>query len=396
MTVEKKSADPNRPGSSPEKEGTGEKEKETLFVTRPLLPPLEEVLPYLEEIWQTHKLTNKGPLHEKLEDALCQHLGVEHISLFANGTLALVTAMQALRLTGEVITTPYSFVATANALLWNNLTPVFVDVDPVTLNLDPEQVEAAITPKTSAILPVHVYGHPANVDEFQNIADLYGLRLIYDAAHCFGVEDEGGSILRHGDLSILSFHATKVFNTFEGGAIVSPNAKTKQRIDYLKNFGFANETTVLAAGINAKMNEFQAAVGLTQLNHIDSAIDARAGVDALYREQLADIPGIRCHTPSTARRHNHGYFPIFVEDDYPLSRDELYFRLRDAGIRGRRYFYPLIPEFPMYRNLPGNEREDWPNAHEAAERVICLPIFPDLSERSIVMISHVINHCCPV
>lgn len=363
-------------------------EDEPLFVTRPQLPPLEEVMPYLEEIWRTHQLTNKGPFHEQLEAALCDYLGVEHISLFANGTLALVTAMQALRLTGEVITTPYSFVATANALLWNDLTPVFVDVDPVTLNLDPEQVEAAITPRTSAILPVHVYGHPADVDGLQHVADLYGLRLIYDAAHCFGVEDKGGSILRHGDLSILSFHATKVFNTFEGGAIVSPDARTKQRIDYLKNFGFANETTVVAAGINAKMNEFQAAVGLAQLNHIDPAIDARSRIDACYREQMADIPGIRCHAPSTARRHNYAYFPILVEDDYPLTRDELYFRLRDAGIRGRRYFYPLIPEFPMYRNLPGNDRDDWPNAHEAAERVICLPMYPELADSQVTQITH--------
>jgi len=354
-----------------------------LFVTRPQLPPLEEVMPYLEEIWRTHQLTNKGPFHEQLEAALCDYLGVEHLSLFANGTLALVTAMQALRLTGEVITTPYSFVATANALLWNDLAPVFVDVDPVTLNLDPEQVEAAITPRTSAILPVHVYGHPADVDGLQDVADLYGLRLIYDAAHCFGVEDLGGSVLRHGDLSILSFHATKVFNTFEGGAIVSPDAKTKQRIDYLKNFGFANETTVVAAGINAKMNEFQAAVGLAQLKHIDAAIDARARIDALYREQLADIPGIRCHTPSPARRHNHAYFPIFVEDDYPLSRDELYFHLREHGIRGRRYFHPLIPKFPMYGNLPGNNRNTWPHAHEASERVICLPMYPELTKSQV-------------
>lgn len=362
---------------------------ETLFVTRPQLPPLEEVIPYLQEIWRTHQLTNKGPFHEQFEAALCDYLGVEHISLFANGTLALVTAMQALRLTGEVIAPPYSFVATANALLWNDLTPVFVDVDPVTLNLDPEQVEAAITPKTSAILPVHVYGHPADVGGLQDIADLYGLRLIYDAAHCFGVEDEGGSILRHGDLSILSFHATKVFNTFEGGAIVSPDAKTKQRIDYLKNFGFANETTVVAAGINAKMNEFQAAVGLAQLNHIDAAIDARARIDARYREQLADIPGIRCHTPSTATRHNHAYFPIFIEDGYPLGRDELYFRLREQGIRGRRYFYPLIPGFPMYHNLPGNHRDEWPKAHEAAERVICLPMYPDLTDSQVSRITQI-------
>ena len=371
----------------PESEASGD----PIHVTRPDLPPLDEVIPYLEEIWRTHRLTNNGPFHEQLETALCEYLGVHHISLFANGTLALVTAMQALRLGGEVITTPYSFVATANALLWNGLTPVFVDVDPVTLNLDAEQVEAAITPRTSAILPVHVYGHPADVEGLQHVADLYGLRLIYDAAHCFGVEDDGGSVLRHGDLSILSFHATKVFNTFEGGAIVSPDAKTKQRIDFLKNFGFANETTVVAAGINAKMNEFQAAVGLAQLNHIDAAIDARARVDALYRERLADIPGIRCHTPTTARRHNHAYFPIFVEDGYPTSRDELYFRLQDAGIHGRRYFYPLIPEFPMYRKLPDNDRAEWPHANEASERVICLPMHPDVTPRDIEVISRLLK-----
>lgn len=353
-----------------------------IFVTRPHLPPLEEVLPYLEEIWRTRQLTNNGPFHQQLEAALCEYLGVDHISLFANGTLALVTAMQALRLRGEVITTPYSFVATANALLWNDLTPVFVDIDPVTLNLDPERVEAAITPKTSAILPVHVYGHPADVDRLQNIADLYGLRVIYDAAHCFGVKDDGGSILRHGNLSILSFHATKVFNTFEGGAIVSPDVTTKQRIDYLKNFGFANETTVVAAGINAKMNEFQAAVGLAQLKHMDKALRARSRMDAMYRERLAGIPGISCHTPTTAQQHNHAYFPIFVGDDYPKSRDELYFQLRHEHIHGRRYFYPLIPDFPMYRNLPANDRAEWPHAHEASERVICLPMYPDLSESS--------------
>lgn len=352
-------------------------------------------MPYLEEIWRTHQLTNKGPFHEQLESALCDYLGVEHISLFANGTLALVTAMQALRLTGEVITTPYSFVATANALLWNGLTPVFVDVDPVTLNLDPAQVEAAITPNTSAILPVHVYGHPADVNGLQDIADLYGLRLIYDAAHCFGVDDQGGSVLRHGDLSILSFHATKVFNTFEGGAIVSPNAKTKQRIDYLKNFGFANETTVVAAGINAKMNEFQAAVGLAQLDHIDTAIDARARIDNLYRQQLSDVTGIRCHTLSSASRHNYAYFPIFVEDAYSLSRDELYFYLRDLGIWGRRYFYPLISEFPMYRNLAGNSPGSWHHAHNAAERVICLPIYPDLTDSQVFQIAkHFRDNSC--
>lgn len=362
-----------------------------LFVTRPQLPPLEEVIPYLEEIWKTQKLTNNGPFHLQLEIALCQYLGVEHISLFANGTLALITAMQALRLTGEVITTPYSFVATANALLWNDLTPVFVDIDPETLNLDPRQVEAAITPKTSALLPVHVYGKPANVEHLQNIADLFGLRIIYDGAHCFGVEDEGGSILRHGDISTLSFHATKVFNTFEGGAVISPDSKTKQRVDYLKNFGFADETTVVAAGINAKMNEFQAAVGLAQLRYIDEAIDRRAQVDKVYRSELENIAGVRCQPLCIAKRYNYAYFPIFIEDDYALNRDDLYFRLQENGVYGRRYFYPLIPEFPMYSNLPGSDRRDWPAAYKASRSVICLPIFPDLPLRDASRIARLVK-----
>lgn len=362
-----------------------------IYVTRPQLPPFEDIIPFLEEIWNSHNLTNNGTFHRQLEDALCKHLGVGHISLFANGTLALVTAMQALRLSGEVITTPYSFVATANALLWNQLTPVFVDVDPVTLNLDPAQVEAAITPNTRAILPVHVYGVPADVAAIQDIAALYGLKVIYDAAHCFGVEDNGGSILRHGDMSILSFHATKVFNTFEGGAIVSPDAKTKARVDYLKNFGFANETTVVAAGINGKMNEFQAAVGLAQLNYIDGAVGKRAELDQLYRKMLADISGIRCHIKPPCKRYNHAYFPIFVEGSFPLSRDDLYFRLRDAGVFGRRYFYPLIPEFPMYRNLPSSQRHSWPQALKASQLVICLPLYPDLGEDQIGRIVAVIK-----
>jgi len=246
-----------------------------IYVTRPFLPPLEELLPYLEQIWANRQLTNGGPFHQQLEQALCEYLGVEHISLFANGTLALVTALQAMRITGEVITTPYSFVATAHSLLWNGIRPVFVDIDPETLNLDPTKIEAAITPQTTAILPVHVYGRPCDTKKIQAIADTYGLKVIYDAAHAFAVEDEGGSIMRHGDLSILSFHATKVFTTFEGGAIVSSDEKTKKRIDYLKNFGFADEVTVVAPGINGKMNEFQAAVGLAQLKHIDNALAER-------------------------------------------------------------------------------------------------------------------------
>lgn len=351
-----------------------------IYVTRPYLPPLEELLPYLEKIWANRQLTNGGPFHQQLEQALCEYLGVEHISLFANGTLALVTALQAKRITGEVITTPYSFVATAHSLLWNGIKPVFVDIDPETLNLDPAKIEAAITPQTSAILPVHVYGRSCDTTKIQAVADTYGLKVIYDAAHAFGVDDEGGSILRHGDLSILSFHATKVFTTFEGGAIVSPDEKTKKRIDYLKNFGFADEVTVVAPGINGKMNEFQAAVGLAQLKHIDSALAERKAIDCRYRELLSNIPGIRCMPRSSSKRHNYSYFPIFVGSDYPLSRDELYERFRENGIYARRYFYPLISEFPMYRALPSATPAMVPVATAVAEQVICIPIFPGLED----------------
>jgi dTDP-4-amino-4,6-dideoxygalactose transaminase len=352
-----------------------------IYVTRPFLPPLEELLPYLEQIWANRQLTNGGPFHQQLEQALCDYLGVEHISLFANGTLALVTALQALRITGEVITTPYSFVATAHSLLWNGIKPVFVDIDPVTLNLDPAKIEAAITPQTTAILPVHVYGRSCDTEKIQAIADTYGLKVIYDAAHAFGVEDEGGSILRHGDLSILSFHATKVFTTFEGGAIVSPDEKTKKRIDYLKNFGFADEVTVVAPGINGKMNEFQAAVGLAQFKRIDNALAEREAIDLRYRELFSNIRGIRCLPRPPSKRHNFSYFPILVDSDYPLSRDQLYSRLREHEIYVRRYFYPLISEFPMYRALPSANRSMLQVATAVANHVICFPIYPGLEER---------------
>ncbi|MEW6444617.1 MAG: DegT/DnrJ/EryC1/StrS family aminotransferase [Pseudomonadota bacterium] len=362
-----------------------------IYVTQPYLPPLGEVIPYLEQIWANRQLTNGGPFHVCLERALCEYLGVEHISLFANGTLALVTALQALRITGEVITTPYSFVATAHSLLWNGIKPVFVDIDPVTLNLDPEKIEAAITPQTTAILPVHVYGRPCDTARIQQIADTYGLKVIYDAAHAFAVEDEGGSILRHGDLSILSFHATKVFTTFEGGAIISPDEKTKKRIDYLKNFGFADEITVVAPGINGKMNEFQAAVGLAQLKHIDHALDARRAIDERYREQLKGITGINCLPPPGSQRKNYSYFPVLADATYPMSRDEIYNRLKSNGIHARRYFYPLISEFPMYRSIPSANPSNLAYAHKASSQVICLPIFPDLSHSHIELISQVLR-----
>ena len=353
--------------------------KKPVFVTRPHLPPLQEFIPYLEEIWATRILTNGGPFHQQLEQALCDRFGLPHVSLFTNGTVALVTALQALRITGEVITTPYSFVATSHSLLWNGIKPVFVDIDPDTLNLDPARIEAAITPHTTAIMPVHCYGNPCDVEAIQRIADNYNLKVIYDAAHAVGVEDAHGSILRHGDLSALSFHATKVFNTFEGGAIVSPDAKTQGRIDQLKNFGYAGEVTVVAPGINGKMSEFNAALGLLQLRYLDEAVALRKQVDAAYRSRLQDIKGIRCLSVSAhAVVANYSYFAIMVEPGYPITRDDLYHRLKAIDIHTRRYFYPLISDFPMYRGLRSADPENLPVATAAAQQVLCLPIYPDL------------------
>lgn len=364
-----------------------------LYVTQPYLPPLEDFIPYLQEIWDRKILSNNGPCHQELEQRLGEYLGVEHISLFANGTLALVTALQALRISGEVITTPYSFVATSHALLWNGLKPVFVDIDPATFNLDPARIESAITPQTTAILPVHCYGHPCDVEAIQAIADNYGLKVIYDAAHAFGVEGEGGSILRHGDLSILSFHATKVFNTFEGGAIVSPDARTKRRIDHLKNFGFVDEVTVVAPGINGKMSEVNAAFGLLQLKHVDTALAARRELDALYRSSLVGIPGITCINGHAAR-HNAAYFPILVDAQYPLSRDELFELLKRKGIHTRRYFYPPISSFPMYKGLASSAPENLPNTYRAAAEVICLPIYPSLPLAAAEAIASIVRKAC--
>jgi len=354
-----------------------------IYVTQPYLPPLEEFIPYLEQIWENKILTNSGPFHQQLEQALCEYLGVEYLSLFTNGTIALVTALQALRINGEVITTPYSFAATSHSLLWNNIKPVFVDIDPNTCNLDPDRIEEAITPQTTAILPVHCYGNPCAVERIQNIADIYGLKVIYDAAHAFGVQYKGESLLHHGDLSILSFHATKVFNTFEGGAIISPDAKTKQRIDYLKNFGFADQVTVVAPGINGKMSEFNAALGLLQLKYVDEALARRKQIEALYREALADVPGISMLKIPSDTNGNSAYCPIFVGDDYPLKRDALYQKLIDAGINGRRYFYPLISDMPMYRGLPSAKAEALVAAHRSSEAVICLPIYPNLLDGQV-------------
>lgn len=348
-------------------------------------------MPYLQKIWSNKVLTNGGPFHQQLEQALCEYLGVQHLALFSNGTLGLVTALQALRITGEVITTPYSFVATAHSLLWNGIKPVFADVDPHTLNLDPAKIEAAITPQTTAIMPVHCYGHPCDVQAIQKIADNYNLKVIYDAAHAFGVQDAGGSVLRHGDLSVLSFHATKVFNTFEGGAIICPDAKTKQRIDHLKNFGFVDEVTVVAPGINGKMSEINAAFGMLQLQYVGGALAKRQAVDSAYRKALKDVPGISCMQVSGQTVSNHSYFPIMVEADYPISRDALYQKLKDHYIFARRYFYPLITDFPMYRGMPSAHRANLPVATAAAQKVLCLPIYPELAEHELQRITQLIT-----
>jgi dTDP-4-amino-4,6-dideoxygalactose transaminase len=352
--------------------------EKNIYVTQPFLPPLEEFIPYLEKIWESKWLTNAGPFHEQLEKKLCEYLGVDHIALFTNGTIALITALQALRITGEVITTPYTFVATSHSLLWNGIKPVFVDIDPLTLNLDPNKIEAAITPQTTAVMPVHCYGHPCDVERIQKIADNYNLKVIYDASHAFAVQDAKGSILQHGDLSVLSFHATKVFNTFEGGAIVCPDAKTKVRIDQLKNFGHVGEVTVVAPGINGKMSEFNAALGLLQLKYIGQALARRKEIDAEYRERLKGVKGIYCLNDAGEKVANYAYFTILVKADYPISRDDLYQKLKDNGIHPRRYFYPLISDFPMYRGLPSAQRENLPVATAAAQQVLCLPIYPDL------------------
>ena len=364
---------------------------EIITVTSPLLPPLEEFVPYLEDIWKRKWLTNNGHYHQELEKALCAYLKVPYISLFTNGTLPLICALQALRITGEVITTPYSFVATTHALWWNGIKPVFVDVDPLTGNLDPEKIEAAITPKTTAIMPVHVYGQPCDTERIQEIADVYGLKVIYDAAHAFGVEKGGISILNAGDLSTLSFHATKVYNTVEGGALICHDAQTKQRIDYIKNFGFANETTVVAPGINGKMDEMRSAYGLLSLKYVDEAIEKRKKVAMRYREALRDISGIHFLEDSPHVKNNYSYFPIFVsEKEYGMSRDALYEKMKSVGVYGRRYFYPLISTFSTYRGLDSAGRNNLPVAYKMADEVICLPMHHGVTEEDVERVLDVI------
>ena len=358
-------------------------ENKKITVTSPLLPKLEDFIPMLQDIWDRKWLTNNGHYHQELEKALAEYLGVEYISLFTNGTLPLITALQAMRITGEVITTPYSFVATTHSIWWNGLKPVFVDIDEKTGNMDPEKIEAAITPHTTAIMPVHVYGTPCNTERIQEIADIYGLKVIYDAAHAFGVRRDGESILKAGDMSTLSFHATKVYNTIEGGALVCQDAATKQRIDYLKNFGFANETTVVAPGINSKMDEIRAAYGLLNLKQVDSAIAKRKAVAEKYRTALKDVPGVRYLDDVEGVRHNYAYFPIFISKEYGISRDALYEKLKEHNIYGRRYFYPLISTFSAYKGLESARPDNLPIAHKLADQVLCLPMFAELQDADV-------------
>ncbi len=360
------------------------KSNELITVTSPLLPDLDEFYELLKDIWKRKWITNNGYYHQELEKALCEYLKVPYISLFTNGTLPLITALQAFRIMGEVITTPYSFVATTHSLWWNGIKPVFVDIDPSTGNIDPDKIEVAITPKTTAIMPVHVYGKPCDTRRIQEVADKYGLKVIYDAAHAFGVEVNGEGILNAGDMSTLSFHATKVYNTIEGGGLVMHDAQTKKRVDYLKNFGFAGETEVVAPGINSKMDEMRSAYGLLNLRQVDQAIEARHQVAIKYREALREVEGITFFEDMPGVKHNYSYFPIFVnEKKYGMSRDELYFKLKERGILGRRYFYPLISTFTTYRGLESANPDNLPNAHKMAEEVICLPMYHALSEEDV-------------
>ena len=355
-----------------------------ITVTSPLLPSLDEFIPYLEEIWKSKWITNNGQFHKQLEAALAEYLGVEYVSLFTNGTLPLITTLQALGIKGEVITTPYSFVATTHALWWNGIKPVFVDIDPKTCSLDPAKIEAAITEKTTAIMPVHCYGIPCDTEAIKAIADKYGLKVIYDAAHAFGVRVNGESILNAGDMSTLSFHATKVFNTVEGGALVCHDAETKKQIDFLKNFGFAGETSVVAPGINSKMDEIRSAFGLLNLKQVDQAIEARHKVANYYREVLRSAKGVKVFEDMPGVRHNYSYFPILIDaEEYGMTRDELYFKMKEQNVLGRRYFYPLISTFDTYKNLESSNPANLPVATLIADQVICLPMYYGLTEEDL-------------
>jgi dTDP-4-amino-4,6-dideoxygalactose transaminase len=369
-----------------------EKLKKPIYVTQPSLPPLEEFTESLKQIWDTKILTNNGPFHQQFEKALADYLGVKYISLFSSATLALITALQTLRIAGEVITTPFSFIATTHSLWWNGIKPVFVDIEPDFCNINPDKIEAAITPHTTAIMPVHVYGNPCQVDKIQNIADTYGLKVIYDACHAFGVQIDDKSLLDYGDLSVLSFHATKVFTTAEGGAIICHDEKTKMRIDFLKNFGYDGELRVVGPGINAKMNEMQAALGLLQLKYVEQAIDKRKRIWELYQESLCDIKGLRYMDQLKGIRYNYSYFPIFIDETkFGMSRDELNEFMKTDQFFGRRYFYPLISQFPTYKGLASSDPANIPVAEHKTKQVFCLPIYPDLDLSDVTRICTLIK-----
>lgn len=363
-----------------------------ILVTQPYLPELSEFIPYLEKIWENKWLTNNGPFHKQLEKDLCRHLGVEYVSLFNNATIALITAVQSLELTGEVITTPYSFVATTHSLMWNNLNPVFVDISRDTFNINPSEIEAAITEKTTAIMAVHCYGNPCDVIAIEKIAKKYNLKVIYDAAHAFGVNFNGDSLLKYGDLSVVSFHATKVFNTFEGGVIICPNAQTKLKIDQLKNFGFEDELTIKSTGINGKMSEINAAFGLVQLNHVNQAISKRKEINDLYDKLLGNVKGISIANFVEQATRNFSYYPILVEDDYGMSRDELCYLLQKNNIFARKYFYPLISDMDLYKNMESVREEKICIARDVANKVLCLPIYADLDLDVVRYIARVIRN----
>ena len=351
----------------------------TTFVTQPHLPPLEDFIPYLEEIWDNKWLTNNGPLHKRLEEQLATYLGVNYVSLFCNGMAALQTTINCLQLSGEVITTPFTFVATTHAIALHGCTPVFCDIDPETFNIDTDKIEALITEKTTAIIAVHVYGRPCDTKKIEEIARRHNLKVIYDAAHAFAIKDKGESILNKGDLSMLSFHATKVFSTLEGGAIISHDLETKTRIDQLKNFGIQNEESTLNIAGNGKMNEVQAAFGLMQLGLIDEQISKRRRIAQTYRELFLNIEGIHVLDDMDGVDHNYGYFPITINRDFSMSRDDLYEQLKSKGFHARKYFYPLVNEFPPYRHLESAKKGKLPNADKVANQILCLPIFPDLT-----------------
>ena len=371
------------------------KNKPQITVTSPLLPPLEEFTSYLQQIWDSKWITNNGQFHQELEKALAEYLGVEYLSLFTNGTLPLITAFQALGIhEGEVITTPYSFVATSHSIWWNGLKPVFVDIEEETCGIDPAKIEAAITPNTVAIMPVHCYGKPCKTAEIDAIAKKHNLKVIYDAAHAFGVSENGSSVLNAGDISTLSFHATKVYNTIEGGALICHSAEMKYHVDNLKNFGFRGETTVVAPGINSKMDEMRAAYGLLNLRQVDAAIEARKLVAKQYVEALQDVKGIKIFQPMIdsfasnlfplTSNLNYSYFPIFVDEErYGISRDALYEKMKANNVLGRRYFYPLITDFDSYKDIPSANPANLPVANKIANQVICLPMHHALSEEDV-------------